>query len=57
MNCKCFSGRVAAEKWLGLCLRGALEGAFGDGAAGNVQLELAVGLLKGRVKQQQVVLP
>ena len=49
MNCRCFSACVAAEKWPGLCPRGALEG------AGNGQRELAVGLLQGRA--QPAVLP
>lgn len=40
------NGRVCAWKEL-----------FADGAVGNVDGELAVGLLEGRVEQQRAVLP
>lgn len=50
LGCVAANGRVCARKVPGKEL-------FGDGAAGNVQRELAVGLPKGRVKQQRAVLP
>lgn len=50
VSCKCHG---AAGSWLGLYLRGALEGA---GAAGDVHQELT-GSADGRVKRQQATLP